>query len=193
MDFLGVAGIVIGLFIAWWEYRRAKKAEAELGHVLRELPGTLVDNISRFIAAPDQAKGAKVLDRDGYSSAQYFDLDGDGREELIVQFPTGAHSTGIQIYGFNGHEFTLKAESFSGTSNGFEIDLSDPDISPSLRSIEVSESADLPYVYGLQDVVWSKLEGDRLVQYKRQPPPQDVINECQAMARRDMGDDASAP
>ncbi|WP_166213165.1 hypothetical protein [Cognatiluteimonas telluris] len=185
MDFLGIAGIVIGLAIAAWEYVRAKKAEAELARVLHELPGQLVENITRFISQPLSNNPSEVHSQDNYSSAQYFDIDNDGRDELIVQFPAGAHGSAIQIYGFNGNQIHLRAETWSGTPCGFEIDTSDPTHSPLLRSVEISDASELPYVYGLRDVVWHRLENGELIEYKRQHPPQDEIDDRLRLAEQD--------
>jgi hypothetical protein len=185
MDFLGIAGIAIGLAIAAWEYLRAKKAEAELTRVLQQLPGQLVENISRFISRPESTNPSEAHSQDNYSSAQYFDIDNDGCDELIVQFPAGAHGSAIQIYGFKGNQIHLKAESWSGTPCGFEIDTSDPTYSPLLRSVEISDAADLPYVYGLRDVVWHRLENGELVEYKRDRPPQDEIDDRLRLAEQD--------
>lgn len=182
MDILGVLGILVGLAIAWWEYRRAKKTEAELACVLQELPSQLVENISRFISEPHD-NTQEIHSQESLSSAQYFDIDGDGRDELIVQFPAGAHGSAIQIYGFEGSEFHLKAESWSGTPNGFEIDTTDPSYSPLLRSVEQCSAADICYAAGLRDVVWHKLIDGELIEYKRDQPSQEEIDERVAEER----------
>lgn len=181
MDLLGLIGILITLLIALWQSREAAASKMQLDNYLLKLPSVIVQNVVARIESfepigPTQAN-ERLISHDNMTSTLYADLDNDGKDELIVEFPVGVHGSAIQIYkiGFEGP--TLLAEWSTDVPYGFEIDKSDPTHSPLLVTGETNASSGLPYVAGLRDTVWLKLENGKLVEHKRVEPSKEEIAE----------------
>lgn len=160
---LSIAGIAISLLIAWWEYRRANKAEAMLEATFKQLPGQLVSDLSRLLQQPpEQQQGSSTLE------TRYADLNGDGKDELLVSFLSGPHNTALQVFGMKSHwEFGLLDELYSSTPTEFELEDIDGDGIPEISTVEVAQEPDLPYVMGLRDRVSYKLTSDGFAEVRR--------------------------
>src|SRR5690606_34653280 len=107
----------------------------------------------------------------------YADLDNDGHDELIVEFPIGAHGSAVQIYKLTYGGPELHAEWSTDVPYGFELDRSDPTYSPLLQTGSTNQSSGLPYVMGLRDTVWLRLKNGKLEEYKREEPSEQEIAE----------------
>ena len=170
MDILGIIGILISLVIAWWEHHKAKRAERLFNETLNKLPGQLVNDIARLINRNPQANSVVTESPNNQSSlaAQYVDLNGDGKEEMIVSYLSGPHSFAIQVYGPRGHwDFGLLGEIKGSTPHEYDLEDVDGDGLPEITCIEVSRDAGLPYIMGFFDRVSYKLTKDGLTEVKR--------------------------
>ena len=164
---LSVLGIVISLAVAAWEYRRAVKAEALLDHTFKELPSQLVRDLSRLIQRSAVAGGHGNATEPSLV-VQYADLNGDGKQELLVSYLSGAHNTALQVYGSRSNwDFGLLGELRSSMPTEFEVGDVDNDGVPEVTTVEVACEPDLPYVMGLRDRVSYKLTGNGFVEVKR--------------------------
>lgn len=189
MDLLGLVGILITLLIALWQSREAASAKKQLENYLLNLPNVIIQNVVSRIESfegRESQVNERLISHDNMPSTLYADLDNDGKDELIVEFPVGAHGSAVQIYkiGFEGP--TLLAEWSTDVPYGFDIDKSDPTHSPLLVTGETNASSGLPYVMGLRDTVWLKLENGKLVEHKRVEPSKEEIAE----RKRDINEDA---
>ena len=176
MDALGLVGIVLSVLgicvtaaIAYWQHKRAEKAERNLQIVLNSLPSQVLSNVTRFLQEPHS--GVQEL-YDLQESSERFhtsraDLDGDGEEELLVQYPYGAHAAVFQVFGFRDGDFKLIDEITVDTMAGFVAEDKDADGKLEIVTLEVSIEADFPYVMGFRDEVWYRLENDKLTEVKR--------------------------
>ena len=187
MDVIGIIGIVLAVisfgFSIWW-YRRANKAEKNLQRVLQHLPTELLNNVSRFIATP-QSEIHELYDlqeSERTLHTSYADLDGDGQDELLVQYPYGAHAAVLQVFGFRDGDFKLIDELTIDTMAGFLAKDVDGDGRLEVVTHEVSHDADFPYVMGFRDEIWYRLENDRFVEIRR---VHSYTDEALSKARKD--------
>lgn len=77
---------------------------------------------------------------------RYADVNNDSRNELLVEYPAGAHGKVLNVYGWKDHEFTLIGGLSSGTPEGFEVGDFDDDGRIEITSKETDWDTDLPYV-----------------------------------------------
>lgn len=184
MDTLSLIGILVTLLIALWQSREASRAKKELSNVLNQLPKSIVENVVQRIqaervlssaASSDEAN--RLVSSNNMTSAQYADLDNDGQDELIIEFPIGAHGSAVQIYkiGFDGAQ--LVDEWSTDVPYGFDVDTSDPTHSPLLLTGSTNASSGLPYLMGLRDTIWLKLVDGKLVEHRREEPSTEEIEE----------------
>lgn len=164
---LGILGIAISVGIALWQNSRAKKAEAELNSILRSLPSQVLDNVTRLLQT-NQSETSELygmINSEKMLHSKYVDLDGDEKEELIVQYPYGAHGSAMQVFGLRNREFKFIAELLTNTPSGFVAEDVDKDGRIEIVTHETSE--DFPFVLGLRDEVWYRLESNKFVEIKR--------------------------
>lgn len=184
MDPLGLAGIVVSLLIAAWQYRDASNAKKELRNVLDQLPQVIVENVVQKISnGADPSVQTHLASSNNMTRVQYADLDNDGEDELIVEFPIGAHGSAVQIYKIGYEGAKLIDEWGTDVPYGFEVDTSDPTDSPLLHTGSTNYSSGLPYVAGLRDAIWLKLKDGRLVEHKRVEPSASEIED----RKKEMG------
>jgi hypothetical protein len=176
VDPLSLIGILVTVVIALWQYRKARRAEARLERFLEDLPSQLVANVVRFLEQKEQT-ATEITTADHQVTSRYVDINGDGREELLVVFPIGPHGSVLQVYGMDGSEFKLIAETSTEVPSGFDLEDVDRDGTPELRVAEVNYSSGMPYVMGLRDVVWYRLESGKFVEVKRETPSDAEIEE----------------
>jgi hypothetical protein len=157
---LSIIGLLLSVAIAVWEHRRANKAEALLKKTLVELPRRLISDISRLVAPPDPDKNETESDASGLH-VRYADLNGDGRDELLISHLSGAHNTTLQVYGMKSfYEFGLIDELSSSVPTEFDLEDVDGDGAPEIVIFEIARRPDLPYAMGLSDRVTYKLTPD---------------------------------
>jgi hypothetical protein len=163
---LSVIGLIASLAIAAWEHHRATRAEAALAKTFQDLPGKLVADLSRLVAAG--GAGSAAGSDDSSLMVQYEDLNGDGKKELLVSHLSGPHNTALQVFGMKSPwEFGLLGEIYSSTPTDFDVEDVDGDGVPEVSVIEISKTPDLPYVMGLRDRVSYKLTSAGFEEVKR--------------------------
>jgi hypothetical protein len=172
MDVIGIIGIVlavVSLSFAIWQYQRANQAEKNLQLALKSLPTELLNNVSRFLERPtsDIRELYDLQESERTLHTSYADLDGNGEDELLVQYPYGAHSAVLQVFGFRNRDFKLIDEISIDTMAGFLPKDVDGDGRLEIVTHEVSRDADFPYVMGFRDEVWYRLENGHFVEVKR--------------------------
>lgn len=118
---LEAIGVVVGLLGVIYGEVRARKAQRELDSRLgsiqegqdaltRAMAGVLGDNLpdtrEEYMArgSHERATGERITDpdRDLPVAVGYADVNNDGRPELLVQHPIGAHSSMLKVYGWRG-------------------------------------------------------------------------------------------
>lgn len=147
----------------------AKKAKRELNNLLESLPSQVFNNVSRLIESNRDVNPElyEMMDSDDPLESRYIDLDKDGKKELVIQYPIGAHGTALQVFGFRDYEFRLINETSTDTPAGFKFEDVNNDGKFEIITHEVSLKADLPYVMGFRDEVWYRFENDEFVELKR--------------------------
>ena len=171
---VGIFGIVlslVGLGVAYWQYRDAQNAKAELSAFMRKLPDQVLNNISAYL------KGEQGEDLDFYDlteSSKTFhtrvvDIDGDGEDELLIQYPHGAHNATLRVFGIKNHKFKLLDQITVDTMAGFVVEDVDHGGRLEVKTLEVSPAANLPYVCGFRDEVWFRLINGKFVEVGRKP------------------------
>jgi hypothetical protein len=181
MDIIGIIGIVISLSIAYWQYRKAKLSTEKLQSYLHELPLILVRNVTRLLNKNEnnllKESGEDIITSSNNVLVNFADIDNDGTEELLVQFPYGAYGSALQVYGIKNFRFHLISEISSCEYGGFKVEDIDLDGNLELKVIETNKSSGLPYVGGLRDKVWYRLEGNEFIEVKREEPSPSEINQ----------------
>ena len=184
MDSLCLTGILVTLLIALWQSYEAAKAKRQLDNYLKNLPEVIVSNIFEMLNSSNDhtTDRDRLVSPDHRTSTMYVDLDNDGNDELIVEFPVGAHGSAVQIYKLTYGGPELVAEWSTDVPYGFELDRSDPTYSPLLQTGETNRSSGLPYVIGLRDTVWLRLKDGKLEEYRRdQPSEQEIAEKLQEL------------
>ena len=182
MDIIGIVGIILSLLIAFWEYRKAKKSDKMLSKIANELPNELITNINRILVnnhSKDELDNLnkEYISPDNLLRTKYADLNKDGYDELLVEIPVGAHGTALQVYGRKDWKFNLLAELKTDTPVGFLLEDIDNDGFIEVGAPCTSYVVDLPYVAGLRDFVWYRLQNNEFVEIKRITPSQEEIDE----------------
>lgn len=173
---LGLLGMLVSLAIAYWEHRKAKRAEARLEHLATTLPVKLLSGVRDVLAqhAPPATADADGWSTPGASSdhspwlrTRYADLDGDGRDELLVEVASGPHSTSLLVYQMKHWDFEKVAELHGSTISGFDIVDSPDRVAKGVETVEVARRPELPYVFGFRDRVTYELAGNAFVEVAR--------------------------
>jgi len=172
MDPLAVLGIVITIIIAGWQYRKAKIAENKLSSTLKELPDNIVEKLGLII----QSLPIKEIEETTKSTIEvdmthirYADVNNDSRNELLVEYPCGAHGTVLNIYGWQNDEFELIGKLTSGTPEGFEIGDFDADGRIEITSKETDWDTNLPYASAPRLIVMYRWNGSDFEKILRDP------------------------
>ena len=110
---------------------------------------------------------------------QLVDINNDGEQELVVQHPSGAHSTQLQAFGWRGAEIDAEfgevASVYSNYASGFTVGDLDSDGRTEIASIEPdwkaggASSASGPFVEVLQ-----RWDGDNFREVHRHKLPSDA-------------------
>ncbi|HOO02799.1 MAG TPA: hypothetical protein PLE76_08805 [Rectinema sp.] len=181
IDVFDLASLIFGI----WQFidaRRAKKKqskiESQYKNLLENLPGVLTKEIVKTIR-PNEANlnDKELASADSLTSASFADLDGDGEDELIVQFPFSVHGSAIQIYRLTNGRPELCVEDISDTPSAFQIDFSDRVLGPMLVKVVQDSTYEVPYHLGLRDTIWLRFENNKLIECRRQTPSEQEVVE----------------
>jgi hypothetical protein len=201
-----VVGLLVGVLGVLLGELRARKAQREL----RRRLGSIEDKTTRVMATVlgenlpqegwpewtgsfERATGEKILDPDHDLPAAvgYADANNDGRPELLVQHPIGAHSSMLKVYGWRGDfpvgDFEQLGELHSSCPTSFQVEDVDGDDRLEITAIDVDHEAmpeDRAYanaervrvVYRWDGSQFTKInEGSTWDPMVEQDPPEDFI------------------
>ena len=166
---LGLIGIAVSIAIALWQHSKAKSAEKHLASVLASLPKALLEGVGKVFASRMLAEGIDPKADDSYRQfrARYADIDGDGQDELLVELNSGAYASVLFVYGLQSWELKKIGELYSTNIGGFEISDLDGDGRLEIRTVEIAQRPELPYVAGLRDEVVYRFLNGRFVELSR--------------------------
>jgi hypothetical protein len=146
-----IAGIVSALAIAWWQARKASRAQKALKEVLRA-----------SVTIPGETNVKLV---------QYADVNHDGQQEIIVQYPIGAHGSALKVFGWRDSEFAELARISVDTPGGFDIADFDGDGRIEIRTQETDWDKGVPYVVAPRILVTMRWDGIRFSEISRKAVP----------------------
>jgi hypothetical protein len=116
----------------WWRKERVQEVEQDLGA-----------NPADETSQGDDSAGPGFTLRQ-YATVDYADINNDGETELIVQYPHGAHSNKMKVFGWvEGRplpEFSLLAESVSEMGSPYSIGDLDSDGQIEIATIETDRT-----------------------------------------------------
>ena len=95
------------------------------------------------------------------------DVDHDGKQELLVEFPTGAHASAAKIFKWRDGEWSSYADLGSDTPSGFEVGDFDADGLVEFRALQTDWEAGEPYVSAPRDRVWYRWEDGSFREVRR--------------------------
>lgn len=187
MELIGLALAVLSLFYAFWQHyearqsaRRAEQAERKLISSVDELPRKVAEALNVVVhsssKAGDAASDTPAIPS-GFASSlsgalnviDHVDLDNDGREELVIQYPGGAHGSVLQVFGFRDGEFVELGALGIGTPNGFQWGDFDGDGRLEIEGEETDWTAGEPYVSAPRLRLRWRWDGREFVEVARDP------------------------
>jgi len=163
-----LALVAIALGFAWWQGRKAVLARRTLVLAVEELPSKVIGAV-RFILQLDQQGSTidPVVAERWCGAIDYVDVNEDGREELLVQYPTGAHGSALRILVWRNNKFEELASLRVGTPVGFEFGDFDGDGRVEIRTQETDWSVNLPYVRAPQSVLLFRWNGTEFAEVSK--------------------------
>jgi hypothetical protein len=192
MELIGFIIAVIGFPLALWQTyraeqairsandanRRAKRFEAKLAENIEAMPDRVAQQIKTLIPAPAEESEQQSLKRELIAELgpygmphfiSYADVNSDGSNELLIQYPFGAHASSLKIFGWHEYEFREISEITTDTPTGFWVEDTDSDGQLEIVTVSVDEDAGLPYVMGLRSRVVYKWNGSNFAVISTQP------------------------
>ena len=181
MEIIGFAVTVLGFVFAIWQYMRAekaiseqKKSEYKLYQTIDSMPEKVVQGIANILPPPtpeetlsnvssEQELQADLGDYGTPHIISYADVDGDGNNELLIQYPFGVHGSELRVLSWKNFKFVQIARLGSDTPTYFWVEDFDSDGTLEILTIETDSKHDLPYVYGLREKVVYKWNGKKFV------------------------------
>lgn len=169
---IGVFGILLSLIslgVAYWQYRDAQDAKAELSAYMRSLPDQVLNNVTAYLKG-QQGEALEYYDLQESSKifhTRIVDIDGDGEDELLLQYPFGLHNATLLVFGIKDHRFQLIDEITVDTMAGFIVEDVDHDGKLEVKTLEVSPAANQPYACGFRDEVLFRFSHGKFVEIDR--------------------------
>ena len=148
---LSIVWMVIAIALASWQVRKTRRAQ-------KALKGALV--------AAGTIPGESTM-----QSVEYVDVNHDGKQELIVQYPVGAHGSALKVFGWRDGEFAELARISVDTPGGFDIADFDGDGRIEIRTQETDWDKGVPYVVAPRIIVTMRWDGTRFSEISRRPAP----------------------
>ena len=189
-----IIGAIFGGFISWLitdkYYKKSSKDNEKQNNKLFQkieklekltitIPEQLLNNMSKYIVSTEISDfdNEEISSNNSMSHASYTDINNDGIDELIIQFPIGTHGYALQVYSIKDGSVKLLAEHGTDTPIEFEFEDINNDGKLTLRSVETNISSGYPYVMGIRDIVWYQLVNNKFIEIKREEPSKKDIEE----------------
>jgi hypothetical protein len=145
---LCLAVVVLALVIAWWQYKEVTRARSGLRVLAEGIPDQIAAGVKKV--AELTRSDSPNLDKTDFGvspiNVNYLDLDGDGKKELLIQYPLGAHGSALRVLGWREGRFDELASISVGTPVGFDFGDFDGDGKIEVKTEETDWHAGLPYV-----------------------------------------------
>lgn len=166
---IGIAAILVAFGIAWWQRREALRTKAALERALRWVTEADSDGLDIFVRTTQQPNVADSgLSKAKVSAIDYADVDCDGEEELLIQYPVGVHGSALKIFGWRDGELYELARLSVGTPAGFQFGDFDGDGMIEIKTQETDWTAGLPYVTAPQIVLLMRWNGTEFKEVSRE-------------------------
>jgi hypothetical protein len=176
LDPVSIGGIALALAIAWWQSRDAARAKVELKNAMQTIPDSVATALRAIVSARNKDVKENPQNNAGWPmDIEYADVDGDGRNELLVQYPAGAHGSNLKVFGWKQGEFTEIAWLGVGTPVGFDFGDFDGDGKIEIKTEETDWSSGLCYAEAPRIVLmyrWNGTEFEEFLQKKKPAPSQ---------------------
>jgi hypothetical protein len=162
-----VAAVVLCLALAALQWRKACRARSSLNTILDDLPEIISQAVRATSGSPREAATDSTVATGWAGTVNYMDLDGDGRGELLVQGPTGAHGSELRILDWKDRRFRQVANLTVGTPAGFEFGDFDGDGKIEIKTQEVDWSTGVSYVTAPRLDLWFRWDGTGFIEVSR--------------------------
>ncbi len=152
MEFIGFILAFVSFGYALYQQKRADKANALLAEHITKTGETVVNDVRSIFDRinKDQIENTNEDETSHGKNTQRFqvdykDVDHDGKNEIIVQYPAGAHGNAVRIFGWRDME--LEEIGFLGSGCPVPAEFKDIDNDGKLEILIVNTdwSVDLPY------------------------------------------------
>lgn len=143
---IAILGLSVTIYIAWKQNLRANKAEANLKELVESQSEIIANQLKNII------QGMEFEDQQGElggrpNKVSFEDVTGDGQNELLVQYPGGAHGSQLKVFGWNEWaEFVEIGSLGVGTPVGFKVYDFDGDNINEIITEETNWESGKPYV-----------------------------------------------
>ncbi|MCP9470322.1 MAG: VCBS repeat-containing protein [Nitrospira sp.] len=163
MDILGIVSFILTILstaIAFWEHHRADDAEKQFTESIQKLPHQIdqIDQIAEQLLHRFTLQNRNFTPSQPNSNTRFSishaDIDGDGMDELLVQYPGGAHGSVLDVFGWKDMEFRHLGGLAVGTPEGFWAQDFDHDGRIEIGTKETDWSTDLPYYLAPRLLQW---------------------------------------
>lgn len=165
--------VALALAVAWWQYKEALRAKLVLASTRNELTRLVADALCTILKSAQRDSGTPAdLNRSGPGVVDYVDVDADGQEEMLVQYPSGAHGCALRILGWRQGRFEEIGYLSVGTPVGFEFGDFDRDGRIEIKTQETDWGAGLPYAAAPRVVLILRWDGRGFAEVSRERLPE---------------------
>ena len=148
---LTIIGLTVPIGIAWWQHRKAVRAESAVRASIDAIPQRVIDEFEKIVSAGTPGRDSDVL--------QLADVNGDGRGEVLIQGPAGAHGWFLKAFGWGVDGIHEIVDLRSDTPCGFEIGDFDHDGRLEVRTKQTEWSKGLSYGDATRGAVTYRWDG----------------------------------
>ncbi len=175
---VGLGLTVLGIALTLWGMWRAKVFERQLPQIVAKAVATILrstppsgpaDDRTEDLSSSPASTASRLALAGALVAIDHCDLDGDGREELLVQYPSGAHGTALKVFGWRNGEFVELVTTGVGTPVPFEFGDVDDDGHLEVIGTETDWAAGKPYVSAPRVRIVYRWQSGTLVEQDRHP------------------------
>jgi hypothetical protein len=167
---IGILAAALGFGLAWWQSREVSRCRSAFSRAQKDLPHLVADTLRAIIKFGQREPGTPPeFTRSWAATVDCIDVNEDGLDELLVQYPSGAHGCALKVLAWRGDRFEELAQVNTGTPVGFEFGDFDADGKIEVKTEETDWSAGLPYATAPRVVLLFRWDGTRLAEVLRKP------------------------